>query len=147
MGTPSGISLTQCDQLATQEDEGIVVQLDDPRTGDPATYGEPPKPVTILVAGSYSQRFREAEAKRLAQWAKQRRVPKGTEVQESQRETVAACVLAWDGIFDRPPEDGGQPLPCTPENIRKLLAVPPLFAQVWEAMQDHERFFATRSPS
>jgi hypothetical protein len=144
MGTPSGISLTQCDGLAAQEDLGVVVHLDDPVTGEPATYGDG-QPVTLTVAGSYSQRFREAEAKRLAQWAKQRRAPKGAEIQDSQRETVVACVLAWDGIFDRPPAEGGQPLPCLPEHVRKLLAIPPVFAQVWEAMHDHERFFATRS--
>jgi hypothetical protein len=147
MGTPSGISLTQFADLASQEEAGIVVQLDDPRTGEPATYGPDQKPVTITVAGSYSKRFQDADSRRLAQWAKQRRVPKGMEVQEGQRETVAACVLAWDGIFDKPVEDGGTPMPCTPENVRQWLAIPPIFAQVWEAMHDHERFFGTRSPS
>lgn len=146
MGT--GINLAQFADIAAQEDEGVVVHIDDPVTGEPAYYGTDRKPVTVTVAGSYSQRFRDAEARRLAKWAKQRRTPKGAEVSESQIETTAACILGWDGIFDKPVEDGGAPLPCTPENAQRLLKVAnAIYQQLWEAMHDHERFFGTGSTS
>ena len=57
-------------------------------------------------------------------------------------ELVIACTIAWTGIED----DDDQPIPCTPENARRLYeAAPYLVEQAMRHLRDRSRFFAPSS--
>ena len=94
-------------------------------------------PVTMDVVGTYSERFlAEEERQGSAMLRGRRRKPTGKMVREQQIAKAAACVVGWDGVMD-----GKEPVPCTPENVlRVLTAAPWMREQVEEAMNDHAGF-------
>jgi hypothetical protein len=60
-----------------------------------------------------------------------------------QVETVASCVLEWEGFVN-----DGQPVPCTKENaIKYMTAAPWIREQFEELMNDHELFSKSSSGS
>lgn len=134
----SGFDLSTAKTTAEREDEGQWVIIRDPQ-GEVMEYdGE--KQVRILVAGSYSHHYRKAQDAQRNRLIKQRRTSlTGDAVKQQQLELTAACVLAWEGVFD-----GGKPLDCTRESAARLLdACPWVARQVEEAMEDHAAFFGS----
>lgn len=129
--------LQQSKSIAAREDEGTVVCLTDEQ-GEAMTVGDPPRPVTITVAGTYSATYRRAtDANRNRLFKRRSATLDGDQVYQQGLELIAACVLAWDGF-----ESAGTPLPMTKANVVAVLdAAPWIRDQVEAAMSDHARFF------
>lgn len=117
---------------------GMVVHLPD---GTPASGGGG-RLVTITLAGMDSDTYGRAERAvrdRLLQRAggAVRGAPISAEPQDAESiELLVACTLAWDGIGD-----AGGPLPCTPDNARRLYRdFPFLREQVDRFIADRKNF-------
>lgn len=138
-----GFNLQSAKPVAAREDDGIVLELRDER-GEPMTYGPDAKPVTVKVAGTYSNHYRRAQERQRDRMMKSARGRlNGDVLQQNLLDLTASCVLAWEGIFD-----GETPVPCTKDNAVLLLEVAPwLREQIEEAMSDHQGFSKTSSPS
>jgi len=143
-----GFDINTAPDIASIEEEGQVIHLRDARD-DLMYYGEGDdrKPVTVTVAGTYSNTYRDivkTQSRRVG-----KRIGHGGDflefAEEDALERVAGCVLAWDGFFA-----SGKPLPCTTTNVSAVLSSPKaqhIRTQVERAMSNHERFFSTRSAS
>lgn len=146
MSTPQqGIDITADDDIAAGEDAGQQVQLRDPKTDAPLTYGADEKPIWIRVAGTLSNVHRKALAARVNRTQKRRALTLTYEEAEAQGvELVADCVLDWDGFFDA----AGKPVRCTREAVVKVLTKRRwILAQVQAAQGDHAAFFGKPSPA
>jgi hypothetical protein len=141
----NGFDVTKAAELLKAEDEGVTIQLVD-AIDEPVYYDKDGErhPVTVTVVGSYSQRFRDMEARQMRRMSKVRNQRALADAaQRFTQERVAACVLAWDGI-----EDNGKPLPCTFDNVMMVFdRIPFLYQQVSAAVMDHENFFKSSSPT
>jgi hypothetical protein len=135
-----GFDLAAAAPVAALEDQGTTVELTG-ADGEPLTFGDG-QPVTMTIAGTYSARYRKAEraeADRMLKRKKKTVTPE--EAEERMVSLAAACVIDWAGIYS-----SGEPLACTPDNVKAVLkAAPWIYGQVLEAMQDHARFFSTAS--
>ena len=127
-----GLNIASAKAVAAQEDDGQVVELMD-HDGEP--YDEP---VTVTVVGTYSTRYRKAVDKQRREMIKNRRIKTSAQALfKNQIELEAACVIAWEGLFD-----GDKAIECNPENAAEMLATVPWFReQVQAAMEDHAGFF------
>lgn len=140
-----GIDLAHTPDVATREDEGVVVHVEE-ATGELAFYqnGTGQSPVTITVAGTYSHRYRRAmehQRQRVFRGSRRRVDPEAAYQQAL--DLVAACVISWDGFTNN-----GQPFACTRENAVALFERAPwILRQVEDAMEDHQGFFKRASPS
>lgn len=122
----------------------MVVHIRDERREPAYEAGEP---VEVVVAGSYSARYRkayDAQRDRLFKRPSFRTFQLTPDLLDRQQvELVAACILSWRGFTN-----GGQPFSCTPENAVMLLtAAPWIRRQLEDAMEDHAAFFEPRSPT
>ncbi|HEY4133506.1 MAG TPA: hypothetical protein VGM50_23000 [Gemmatimonadaceae bacterium] len=127
------------------EDAGTLVHFKDV-TKQPMFFGEgdDQKPLTATVAGTFSQRYRDAlkriRSKNLAN------AHGGNELEvdaldDNNLELEVACILAWDL------SSGGKPFPITAANWKAVLAKQPQWQeQVQAAMNGHSRFFNASSP-
>lgn len=137
MSTQSGFDLTNALKAQDAEDEGRsfhVLHAD----GSPMYY-DGDKPVTMTVAGTYSQRYRTADEKLANRRIQQRtnRSLSAAGLREAQIELAAACVVSWEGFFN-----GGEEMDCTTSNaVQVLTAAPWIREQVMEVMEDHAGFF------
>lgn len=135
----NGFDLQTAAPIAEQEDQGLVVQIRD-AFGNPLTFtddaGE--HPVTMTVAGTYSNRYRRAREAQTTRQLKRRSTNLTGDLVNSQRiGVVADCVLAWSGFMS-----GGKPLACDKEHVFQVLKHAPwILEQVESAMEDHEAFF------
>jgi hypothetical protein len=127
-----GLDLSNSVDTAKVEDEGIRITLLD-ETDEPYMDGD--KPVTALVAGTYSKRFTKAQQKINDKAA--RSPGKQTPEQRDQngREQYAACVIEWDLEFN------GKMAPPAEIFARK----PHIYAQIIQAANNHAAFFEQRS--
>ena len=129
--------------VAAREDEGTVVHVED-ETGEKLYQdAEQTKPVTITIAGTYSSRYRRiTDTNGDKAWKKRG----GMDAADSRRtalETIAACILAWDGFTS-----DGEEFPLTKANAVTLLdACPWIRDKVEKAMTSHELFTAPVSLS
>lgn len=125
------------------EDSGIVVPLKD-AAGDLLYDGDEKTPVIIRVAGTYSERYRQAQKKIKGKNIRALRRSEEFTVDTldaSDFELEAACILEWTFTAN------GQPFPITADNWKALAAKQPQWRdQVTAAMTDHARFFANKSP-
>ena len=142
MGT-KGFNLTDATPVAAREDSGQLVTVRD-LDGSPMTYtaGEVERPVTMLVAGTYSDVYRKTELEQQRRRVGKRQTKATPEdILANVIELEAACILAWDGFFDN-----GAPLALTKEHaIAVLSAAKWIREQVEEAMNDHAGFFASNA--
>lgn len=138
-----GFNLSTVTPAEDREDAGVTVHVRDAR-GESMFYGDDKKPVTILVAGTYSKLYRKVTSAIRDRALKQRRATLTADILfEQQLETVASCILAWDGFFD-----GDASFPLTKANAMRLLSMAPWIREDVEvAMQDHESFFENSSNS
>jgi len=143
----NGFDLSTAPDHSAIEDEGQVVVLRNV-LDDPMTYVDTAgntQPVTWTVRGTFSATYRRVieQQKR----AVGKRIRRGEDVIEAtdgnELAAMVACTVAWAGFMS-----GGQPLPCTPENVRAVLSSPKaqhIVEQVRRAMGDHEAFFTKDS--
>lgn len=140
----AAFDLSAAPSVADIEDQGVTFHVRDYKD-DPMYYrpheGAEPKPVTMTVAGTYSNIFRRAEE------AFERRKWKGTispEVYAKAREEyiLPRCILRWEGFVD-----GGRAAELTLENALKAVRTPWLVRQIRAHMEDHESFFEQHSRS
>ena len=130
-------------ELVEQDNEGVAVPIYQPN-GDPY-LGADGKPSTITVLGSESKAYKAArrvQQARLFHAARSGRAGHKTP-EESERdaeELAASAVVSWSGW-----EANGEPLPCTPENVKALLAIDHIFDQVNRGIQQHASFFERAS--
>jgi hypothetical protein len=128
----TGFDFAAVAAVSEREDQGVEFHVHD-HLGNPL-YDDG-EPVTMTVAGSYSNVYRDADR------AFKRRRWKGSptpEAIEAAREdaVLAPCVLEWSGF-----KDGGKPVPCSREYAVKALRTPWIRAQFDNAMWDHAGFF------
>lgn len=122
------------------EDEGIVVEILD-ELGDPALDADG-NPVTVTVAGEYSNKYRKAEEwQRKTLMRLRGKEQTGAESIAMQSELVARCTLAWSGFMQN-----GAVLPFTTANATMAFSkLPFVRKRVESAMSDHASFFAKGS--
>lgn len=138
-----GLNISNTRTIAEREDEGTTVHV---RGADSEQLyfqdGAERKPVTLLVAGTYSKIYRRTIDSQREKLLKQRRSSLSSEqIARQQLEAIAACILGWEGIFN-----GDQALPLNKENAITLLeSAPWVREQVEEAMNDHAAFFTNSS--
>lgn len=121
------------------EDAGTVVHLKDIE-GDLLfdVNGETKSPVTIRVAGTYSERYRKAQKKvadRNLQRARRGQDFDSDTLDEGTFALEAACIIEWSFTAS------GQPFPITAGNWAALVAKQPQWqGQIQRAMGDHASF-------
>jgi hypothetical protein len=127
------------DTLAeVSEDEGVIVHLRD-RDGKLEYDGD--KPVTMKVAGQYSERYRKAQRAITERNLKKR--SSGIDVDYLEKvplELEAACIVEW------PFSASGKPLPVSPTNWSAIIGKRPWYRpQIREAIERYTDFFAENS--
>jgi hypothetical protein len=140
MSTQGGFNVKTAPDLSKLEDEGIWVELIDPE-GEEMVWWEDDgeeHPVRILMAGSYSRRYRRAYEAQTTRAVNSRRAMKvtGGLIASQRRELAAACTLKWEGIHD-----GTGVIECNRENALALYTEHLwVLEQVEQAMNDHAGF-------
>lgn len=136
-----GLDLSRGAEITEREDRGFKVPLKD-ELGKVETYDEggEKKPGYILVAGAHSSRYR-----RKKEALDRRKVDKNTFVEgkwtSDATELVIACVIDWRGV-----ENKGQPIDCTPHNVRAIFeAYPHMLRACDEAINEPANFLSPSS--
>lgn len=115
------VDLTQFADLIPAQEEGIVVDILHPATGEPIG-------VTIKVAGPDSQRARKARQSVMNANLRSNPASKPTavEIEASARKITAKSVISWEGVSEQE-----TPLECTVENVQRVFAdYPFIYEQV-----------------
>ncbi len=126
--------ITSFDRLAKTQDEGVLVKILHPGTGDELG-------VSIIVAGPDSKVAKNAERRMIDRRIKGRKVKALTavELQEEGLKKLAACVLSWEGMLEN-----GKPIECSVDNILHVFDLCPWIAdQVAETASDRAAFFTS----
>jgi len=142
----AGLDLSKLD-TATPAEEGSVVELEHPATGEPLRDPETKKPITVTLRGKDSPAVQAVANK---QWdRRQERIRRqkshssAAVVEADSVEVLVAATISWSGIaLD------GEVLECTPENAYKVYSddrFPWLVEQLSRALGDRERFFSQAS--
>ena len=102
-------------------EEGALMEVTDPRTGDPLKDSDGNK-VTITLAGMDSKRYQDGQYKiqnkRINQSIRKGRMQATIDAEDLAKENLELlvdCTLSWSGFTWR-----GEVLPCTAENARML---------------------------
>jgi hypothetical protein len=101
------------------------------------------KPATIGVLGAEAKRYRLARdtaTRKLIRGGKAKLEPE--DIWKSRIDQAVAGVVRWSGW-----EHNGQPWPCEPANVAKLLQAEHILVQVEAGVQDHADFFVKPSAS
>ncbi len=141
-----GVQLGGSDKSITDlEDVGVEIHLHDLEEEDIwYTDREGNKhAVTMTVAGTFSKRYRKAEATMQTRRIKRRRIRiTGEQLMDDTETLTASCVIGWSGFFDQ----HGHPIECNKTNVRRVFErFPHIRQQVQVAMEDHETFFKASS--
>lgn len=132
-----GFDLDHVEEIQKVEDEGVWVDIIDPRT-------DAPSGTRIKVAGSLSKRWRRAEEaynRRMRKLARAGVEVKSDEVEKSHARMIADATIAWENLLS-----GGQELPFSVEAAEKVyLRAAWLCAQVHVGAETHTRFFTPTS--
>lgn len=122
------------------EDEGLVVEIMD-ELGDPA-LDDAGQPVTVTVAGEYSNRYRKAEEwQRKTLMRLRGKEQTGAESIAMQSELVARCVLAWSGFTQN-----GASVPFSTATATMVFSrLSFVRKQVESSMSNHAAFFSKGS--
>lgn len=132
------MDLKSIDTTLATEAQGAVVPIFLPNgKADTASDGSP---TTVTIVGQYSPHYRE----QLRAWqVAQAENPVELSGEVFTTETIVWSVTDWHGF-----EDGGEPLPCTAENVRMVLSQAPWVRdQLIIAKRDRARFFPAASAS
>lgn len=131
-------SIQGAEAVTAAQDKGTIMVLKDPE-GVPFTYTDGSgveHECTARVAGQLSSTYRKAEDAMRDRQLKRRSLTVTAEMLTRQQlELTAACVLEWNL------HDGDKPIPCTRENVTKVLAAAPWIRTDIEAViADPARF-------
>jgi len=134
------MDIAELDTVA--EDDGIVVTLKDV-TGEPMIATDTQQPLTLKVAGAFSDRYRAAQKrltnKRIQATKRGAGDLDADAIEDNELALEAACIIEWPFV------SGGQPFPISLTNWKALVQKQPQWqGQVWSAMHDHAGFFAPR---
>lgn len=142
MSTPKGFDFAQGQAVRAAEDEGMLLEI--LGLDSEVMVGAEGGPVTMLVIGKYSARYRKAERAQTNRVLKAKRTKFDADLLAEQRADMAAsCVLEWDGFFD-----DGVALECTRANVIRAFDVAPwIMEQVEAAIEDHAGFLKASSTS
>jgi hypothetical protein len=136
------MNLEQIEVEVAKDEEGAVVPIMR-KNGEPYKSDIDGSESTITVVGSESKRYRNADdaaQRRRLRSRKSRLDP--ADFRREREEIAVACIIDWHGW-----ESDGKALPCTPENVRKLLRYDHILAQVEGGIATHADFFANSSAS
>lgn len=134
------MDIQQAVEQRKQDNEGVVVPLTG-RDGEPDLDSTGTQ-ATVTVVGEYAEKIALAQDSQTRKMWKRRAgtFDPATLTRKNRIEAAAAGVVAWTGV-----EEGGEPLPCTPENVIRLLtAAPWVLKQVEAAIESPSSFFAKR---
>ena len=131
--------------LAEKDDEGVTITIYD-RAGE-AYKASDGTDATMTVVGSESKTYRKAKLDQSRKMMKRLRsgardVPVEQAELDAQK-LAASAVTAWHGWED----DKEKPLPCTVDNVLKVVAYDHIYSQVQQAIQGHAGFFTGDSDS
>jgi len=135
------MDILELDKETEQDEEGAAVPIFQ-RGGDPYLAADG-TPATITVLGSESKKYKAG--KRAATKKMLRSYGSHVEPEDVERNAIslaAAAVIDWHGW-----EANGQPVPCTPENVKVLLSRDHILTQVQLGIDRHSSFFAKASVS
>jgi hypothetical protein len=102
--------------LEEKANEGGVLELEHPVTGEPLLHDG--QPMTITLAGidsaAYRNKHRQIQNRRLQRMARGRK-PDLSNADAEACELLAACTISWSGIVK-----GGEALECSEQAAREL---------------------------
>ncbi len=129
--------------VAEREDEGTTFHVRNEQGEKMWADEAETKPVTITVAGTYSNRYRKlTDASNDKAWKKAGRL-EAEDNRKSALEIIAGCILKWDGFTA-----GSAAFPLNKTNAVVLLdQCPWIREQVEKHMTDHALFTAAASLS
>ena len=123
------------DLKTTNEDEGVILHLKD-RNDAPEFDNE--NPLTMLVAGRYSTRYKAAQRKQSERSYRRGAALKPEDMEQALLSIEAACIIEW------PFTSEGQPFPITKDNWAAIIDVCPWYqAQVRNAIENYARIKAS----
>lgn len=123
-----------------QDAESAVVDVKDPATGRriaSVTLAGPEHPKRKALLFARQRRMRAA----LARTGKID-LPDPADEEQDKIDMLVTCTLGWDGFC----EEDGKPLPCTPDNARKVYSAPGhgwLRALLEAALEERDRFIVS----
>lgn len=137
------MKLSELKVAVAKDEEGVVVPIVG-KDGEEYTALDG-SPVTITVVGAEAKRIRDARTVQTKRVLRQQRTRLDVEDLRTNRiELAAAGVIAWHGWED----DNDQPIACTPENVKAVLAAAEhVLDQVEQGIQRHAAFFGPSSTS
>ncbi len=131
-----GLDLSTTVDTVAKEDEGRTITLYDERN-EPYLDPDTEKPITAHVVGTYSKRFKKAQAAIQARESRTQGRITPEQKDANQREGWAAAVVKWDLVL------GGEMAPPS-----KIFALKPhIYDQIVAAAGDHAAFFEPSSTS
>lgn len=125
-------------------DAGVKMNLSHPESGNDLRQDDG-KPITITLAGQDSKRLKAADQttadKRLARMSSGKRFTMTSEGMEGEAlDRLVVATLAWDGI-----KVGGEAMPFTPDNARKLYQRFPWIREQAEAFVNNRSNFIPKA--
>lgn len=126
-----GFDFSSLEPMMDAQDKGVRVEITDPSTGKPAC--------AVVVAGPDTAKARGAERRALREMIADR--PTGAEWGEAEEDeyslrVLAYSVMSWDGV-----RWGGEELPCTTENVLRLLRRFPFIRKLCDRRASDRRNF------
>ncbi len=122
-------------ELSTKEksNQGVEVQIQHPTTGENLA--------TIKVLGTESDKFRTIQKKYFEKTRNKKM--SAVQVEQFRYESVAECVVSWDGIVEN-----GKPIGLSKESaISVFRRCPWMLEQIEDAMGDTDLFLSGKRPS
>ena len=122
--------------IAAYRDEALdtaVVTINHPGTGEPTS-------IKITVASMDSEKYKQISMKvqneQLKYAMKNRGKTTAERIASNSLEILVGATVSWEGLAE-----GDKPLPCTPENVRKVYTdLPFIKEQVDEFLGDRRNF-------
>jgi hypothetical protein len=106
----------------------------------------------FTIVGTMSDRYKKMQKVQRERWAKNRKRPTGDDLEKESLELHACVVIGWKGQDGGPgvvdPKNGNAAVPCTLQNVMRILKEnPDIREQVVAESNDHTAFFQTSSRS
>lgn len=129
-------------QEIEQDEEGVTITIFK-KNEDPYLAADGSE-ATMTVLGTDAKQVRavrDRQTRRYLKNQKKKRTPE--DLRRNRIELATAAVKAWHGWEDA----DGAPLPCTPQNVARLLKYDHVLAQIEEASEAGASFFESSSES
>ena len=129
------MDMKELEKLVAADEDGVVITIHQ-KNGDPYLAADGTN-ATMTVVGSESKRYKAAKRATTDRMLNKRRSKlSAVEVEKNAISQAAAAVIDWHGW-----EKDGNPLKCTPENVRLVLGLSDyILDQVQEGITGHTDF-------